>query len=63
MFQDICYSILIFLGVFIVCPVLVYLFTRIGTSAYFDGKLRSIKKNLNGDKQCQEQEDAENDIE
>ena len=63
MLQNISQSILILFGFFIFCPILIYLFIRIGTSAYFDGKLRSITKQLNGDKQCQEQKIAEKDAE
>jgi len=63
MLQNISQSILIFFGFFVVCPVLIYLFIRTGTSAYFDGKLRSITKHLNGDKQCQEQKHVEKDAE
>jgi len=60
MFQNVSLSILILFGILIGCPILIYLYIRMGTTAYFDGKFKSIKNNLHGDKQCQKQETDEN---
>ena len=59
MSQNFGHALLIIVFTMLVIPVFIYIFIRMGTVAYFDGKFRSIKKNLNGDTQCQRQETDE----